>query len=86
MLTLRDIARAAVAQGLDEDQVIVAMCGTTANAEQDLRDKFAMAALQGLLSNIDEADERLHRTGEIAGIVARCCYEFADAMLKARLA
>ena len=46
-----------------------------------LRDYFAAKALQGLLADPVTDDEM---TCDIAKIYARCSYEYADAMLRAR--
>lgn len=49
-----------------------------------IRDYFAARAMQGMLSNTDEADMRMHERGEFASVMATNAYIFADAMLKAR--
>lgn len=45
-----------------------------------LRDKFAMAAMNGILVNTERNEFSFSKTGEIASKA----YELADAMLKAR--
>lgn len=52
---------------------------------RELRDEFAMAAMQGMLSNTDRDDEDLHRRGLLAPLVAQNAYLFADAMLAQRV-
>jgi hypothetical protein len=49
-----------------------------------LRDQFAMAALQGLISgpNVEKGDCKTF--DEIAQSVAKASYRFADAMMKQR--
>ncbi|MRF66617.1 hypothetical protein GIJ48_08890 [Escherichia coli] len=49
--------------------------------KRELRDKFAMAAMQGILANPSQLD---NVTDEAAKWVARDAYTVADAMLKAR--
>ncbi|MCO8052281.1 MULTISPECIES: hypothetical protein [Proteus] len=46
----------------------------------ELRDKFAMAAMNGILVNTERNQFSFSETGEIASKA----YELADAMLKAR--
>lgn len=47
---------------------------------EELRDKFAMAAMNGILVNTERNQFSFSETGEIASKA----YELADAMLKAR--
>lgn len=53
-------------------------------AREELRDKFAMAALTGILVNIESTDS-VDRGG-LRKIVADAAYRVADAMLEARKA
>jgi hypothetical protein len=52
--------------------------------QRRLRDEFAMAALQGLISgpNVEKGDCKTF--DEIAQSVAKASYRFADAMMKQR--
>lgn len=52
-----------------------------ASAKINLRDQFAMSALQGLLANPFDVDEL---TGDAIKHFAGMSYEYADAMLEAR--
>lgn len=58
--------------------------GAPAWAGMSLRDWFAGLALQGMLANTDAEDERAHRTGSLAPVVAENAYQFADAMIAER--
>jgi hypothetical protein len=52
-----------------------------------LRDYFAAAALQGMMSNSDwckAARDTTKEQMEFSEAVSRCAYEFADSMLAAR--
>jgi hypothetical protein len=56
-----------------------------------LRDYFAAKAMQSLINEMsfqEEADEQMQklglREGEFDKLVAKCAYDYADAMLKAR--
>lgn len=56
-----------------------------------LRDYFAAKAMQALireLANTEQADEEMQKLGLVEGefdrLVAKCAYDYADAMLKER--
>lgn len=57
-----------------------------------LRDQFAMAALSetsrqfsaSTTSDVDEIGKKRKYSGPMAGLVAICAYEMADAMMEAR--
>lgn len=56
-----------------------------------LRDYFAAKAMQALireLANTEQADEEMQKLGLVEGdfdrLVAKCSYDYADAMLKER--
>jgi len=58
-----------------------------------MRDYFAAKAMQSLINEMsfqEEADEQMKklglRDGEFDKLVAKCAYDYADAMLKARKA
>lgn len=64
---------------------------TPSLAEADLRDYFAAKAMQALireLANTEQADEEMQKLGLVEGdfdrLVAKCSYDYADAMLKER--
>ena len=51
---------------------------------EDLRDKFAMAALTGILANEGQANKNAENRLDIIQIDAECAYLYASAMLEAR--
>lgn len=61
--------------------------GSTVYPGMSLRDYFAAAALQGVLSDMVDHMKVLERTGHSGDadkVLARFCYEYADAMLAER--
>lgn len=63
----------------------------TSIGEYSIRDYFAAKAMQSLivtLSNSDQADEQMIRLGLCEGefdkLVAKCAYDYADAMIRSR--
>ena len=51
----------------------------------DLRDYFAAKVLQGMCANTNDDHDGTEETYEVyCADIARCCYELADAMMKAR--
>lgn len=65
-------------------KVVEAAAVRVGNVEQ-LRDRFAMAALTGLLGANDSRDSTVAPWREQSNdVVARAAYEYADAMLAAR--
>ena len=58
---------------------------TPYNPGMTLRDYFAAKALQGMCANPDDSHERYDLDfEEYTKEIARCAYQMADAMLKAR--
>lgn len=51
---------------------------------EELRDKFAMAALNGCLSHSDTSNVAFNSVKEATDYYAKLAYAYADAMLKAR--
>lgn len=72
---------------------VCAFCGVTFNSKEEhicipqhgnLRDQFAMAAMNGLMSTYWETQDEYTSGAELVKCQCESAYEYADEMLKAR--